>query len=267
MTVTTGDAAALVVLPHMSDHDRDVEIEIDDRRVVVGYPPERVTFTDRAEALQFVEMLCDGRVELEITHGLLWTTMRSYRDGLGIPFRRTRMPWPSVRPRIERRVVGFGSAPAPARATITRLDLRDDATAEAVLDLQRAAYSVEAQLIGSDGIPQLRETIEELRRASLDWIGIFDGTALVAGLAHANVVDVLDISRLVVSPGSMRRGLGEKLVRWAIDTVAHDKAVASTGAANAPALALYTKLGFDVVGQEEIVPGLTITHLERVRPR
>ena len=37
-----------------------------------------------------------GRVELEITHGLLWTTMRSYRDGQQIPFRRTRMPWPSL---------------------------------------------------------------------------------------------------------------------------------------------------------------------------
>ena len=110
MTITTGDAAALVRLPHESDHARDVEIEIDDRRVVVGYPPERVIFANNPEdALRFVEMLCDGRVELEITHGLLWTTMRSYRDGQTIPFRRTRMPWPSFRPRTERRRVGFGS--------------------------------------------------------------------------------------------------------------------------------------------------------------
>jgi hypothetical protein len=110
MKVTTGDAAALVLLPHVTDHARDVEIEIDDRRVVVGYPPERVIFANNPEdALRFVEMLCDGRVELEITRGPLWTTMRSYRDGQTIPFRRTRMPWPSLRPRIERRVVGFGS--------------------------------------------------------------------------------------------------------------------------------------------------------------
>ena len=53
-------------------------------------------------------MLFDGRVELEIAHGLLWTTMRSYRDGQTIPFRRTRMPWPTLRPRTERRPVGFG---------------------------------------------------------------------------------------------------------------------------------------------------------------
>jgi hypothetical protein len=109
MAITTGAAAALVKLPHVSDRDRDVEIEIDDRRVVVGYPPERVTFTDPDEALRFVEMLCAGRVELEIVRGPLWTTMRSYRDGQPMPFRRTRMPWPSLRPRTERRAVGFGA--------------------------------------------------------------------------------------------------------------------------------------------------------------
>lgn len=109
MTVTTADAAALVTLPHVSDHARDVEIEIDDHRVQVAYLPERISFTDPDEALRFVEMLCAGRVELEIVRGPLWTTMRSYRDGLPLPFRRTRMPWPSLRPRTERRAVGFGA--------------------------------------------------------------------------------------------------------------------------------------------------------------
>jgi hypothetical protein len=108
MTITTGDAVALVRLPHVSDHDRDIEIEIDDHRIKVAYLPERVTFTSPDEALRFVEMLCAGRVDLEIVRGPLWTTMRSYRDGQDIPFRRTRMPWPSLRPRTERRRVGFG---------------------------------------------------------------------------------------------------------------------------------------------------------------
>jgi hypothetical protein len=108
MTITTGEAVALVRMPHASDHTRDVEIEIDDHRVKVAYLPERISFTDPDEALRFVEMLGAGRVELEIVHGLLWTTMRTYRDGLALPFRRTRMPWPSLRPRTERRAVGFG---------------------------------------------------------------------------------------------------------------------------------------------------------------
>ena len=109
MTIATADTAALVRLPHVSDRTRDIEIEIDDHKVKVAYLPERVAFTNPDEALRFVEMLCDGRVELEIVHGPLWTTMRSYRDGQTIPFRRTRMPWPSLRPRTERRAVGFGA--------------------------------------------------------------------------------------------------------------------------------------------------------------
>jgi hypothetical protein len=109
MTINTVDAAALVRLPHKTDHDRDIELELEDRRVFVAYPPERIVFTSTDEALRFVEMICLGRVELEITRGPLWTTMRSYRDGQPIPFRRTRMPWPSLRPRVIRRTVGFAN--------------------------------------------------------------------------------------------------------------------------------------------------------------
>ena len=96
--VTTAHAVALVRL-------ETVELEVDDRRVIVRYPPEHIEFTSRDEALQFIEMLAAGRVELEVTHHLLWTTMRSYRDGQTIPFRRTRMPWPTLRPHTERRLV------------------------------------------------------------------------------------------------------------------------------------------------------------------
>jgi len=97
---TTARAVALVRLGA-------VELEVDDRRVIVRYPPEHIEFTSRDEALQFLEMIADGRVELEVTHHLLWTTMRSYRDGQTIPFRRTRMPWPTLRPRTERHAVAF----------------------------------------------------------------------------------------------------------------------------------------------------------------
>jgi len=112
VAVTTGDAAALVRLPHVSDRRRDVEVEIDDHRVGVAYLPERIWFTNPDEALRFIEMLCAGRVELEVVRGPLWTTMRSYRDDLALPFRRTRMPWPALRPRADRWRVGFDADPA-----------------------------------------------------------------------------------------------------------------------------------------------------------
>jgi hypothetical protein len=98
--VTDVDTAARVVLGA-------IELEVDDRRIVVRYSPEEISFTSRDEALQFIQMIADERVELEVRRGLLWTTMRSYRDGQAIPFRRTRMPWPSLHPRTERRVVSM----------------------------------------------------------------------------------------------------------------------------------------------------------------
>ena len=107
MTVTSAATSALVRLPHAHDNARDLELEVDDRTVVVRYAPDEISFTSRDEALRFVEMIGDGRVELVIKHNLAWTTMESYRDGLAQPFRRVRMPWPTLRPRIERIPFGF----------------------------------------------------------------------------------------------------------------------------------------------------------------
>jgi hypothetical protein len=104
-SVTTGDASALVQLG-------DVELEVDDRRVIVRYAPEQIVFTSRDEALGFVEMIADGRVELEVARNGFWTTMRSFRDGQTVPFRRTRMPWPTLRRRVERRVVALRLDPS-----------------------------------------------------------------------------------------------------------------------------------------------------------
>src|SRR5437879_4109497 len=96
--VIEGHGVALVRLPHKADSARDIELEVDDRRVVVIYWHEHVPFTSRDEALQFVEMMGDGRVEVRVKRGIGWATIESYRDGLAQPFRRHRMPWPTLRP-------------------------------------------------------------------------------------------------------------------------------------------------------------------------
>jgi hypothetical protein len=104
---TTGDAVALVRLVHRRDHARDIELEIDDHEVRVSYPPERIPFRRRDEALRFVEMLGDGRITLHVHHGLVVMTLESYRDGLAQPFRRSRVLLPTLKPRTEVRQYGF----------------------------------------------------------------------------------------------------------------------------------------------------------------
>lgn len=145
---------------------------------------------------------------------------------------------------------------------IRRLDLSDAGVAGSVLALQRAAYAVEAKLIGSDEIPGLHEPVEALTASDEEFVGAFEADQLVAVLAYELTPEALDISRLVVAPTAFRRGLGEQLVRWVLDAMPRPRTIVSTGSKNAPAIALYAKLGFVEVGRAEPVPGLSVTRFE-----
>lgn len=151
---------------------------------------------------------------------------------------------------------------------IRPLDLSDDETARAVLALQRAAYAVEAALIGSDGIPALTETLERLRAAGESWLGTLDAeTGRLAGaLARRELDDgTVDICRLVVVPEAFRQGIATTLLN-ALDSAFPGRSmVVSTGRDNEPAVALYRRRGFRAVRDREAAPGLWITELERPR--
>ena len=111
MAISTAHAVALVRLPHRTDPDRDVELQVEDRLVVVSYGGEPLHLRGgRAFALQFVEALLAGRVDIDVHRGWLWRTTSSYLDASPRPFLVTRMPVPSLSPRTERRQVGFGPA-------------------------------------------------------------------------------------------------------------------------------------------------------------
>jgi hypothetical protein len=108
--ITTADTAALVRLPHRAGPERDVELQVEDRLVIVGYGGEPLHLRGgRAFALQFIEALLKGRVDIVVHRGWLWRTTSSYLDGSAHPFLVTRMPIPSLSPRSERRSVGFGA--------------------------------------------------------------------------------------------------------------------------------------------------------------
>ena len=140
------------------------------------------------------------------------------------------------------------------------LDLSDEATARQVLRVQHTAYRVEAELIGFDGIPPLHETLDELVRRPLDWIGIRADGRIVAALACQVADEVCDIDRLVVDPEHFGRGYGSALVASLLDQPC---ITVSTGTANLPARRLYEKHGFQRVGEVEIAPGVTVTRYVR----
>ena len=115
---------------------------------------------------------------------------------------------------------------------ISALRLADPATVAELIELQRAAYRVEAQLIGAVGYR------------------VEDG--------------VVDVCRLVVHPAAFRRGVATALLD---ELDGHHPGAAgwsvSTASANRPARALYERRGFGSQRQSETPDGVRIVHYAR----
>ncbi|MFF3860782.1 GNAT family N-acetyltransferase [Streptomyces sp. NPDC002209] len=154
----------------------------------------------------------------------------------------------------------------PSPLDVRPLDLAEDATATAVHRIGRAAYAVEAELIGFDGIPALRESLVRMREQPLHWLGAVARDGAIAGfLAWQEEPDgSACIDRLCVSPAWFRRGAASLLLRHLLSEVLPARTVTvTTGAANTPALTLYTRLGFGRGPDFSPVPGLTMASFTR----
>ena len=147
---------------------------------------------------------------------------------------------------------------------IRRLDLSDEDTLHRLWTLQRAAYAVEAELIGFDGIPPLHESLDDLRACGESFLGNDELTGAVSWVRTPD--GTLDICRLVVDPRAHRSGIASALLDALDRLEPTDRAIVSTGTANLPALALYRRRGFVTTGTQEIAPGVTLTLLARETP-
>ena len=147
---------------------------------------------------------------------------------------------------------------------LRRLDVTDRPVAAEVLALQRRAYRIEADLIGSDGIPPLTETLEELRTSGEIFLGAFVDDDLAGAISWRLQGETLDVHRLVVDPGRFRGGIGTALLRAALAAEPEARhAILQTGAANDPAKRLYRREGFEELDEVEVAPGLRVTRFRR----
>lgn len=131
-----------------------------------------------------------------------------------------------------------------------------------IVEIQQAAYRVEADLIGFDGIPQLAEKEDQVcALGEMHWVGAFVDDRLVGVIAWEQGGHDVDIDRLAVDPLHVRQGWGRRLVQSVPST---GITTVSTGEANGPALRLYSQEGFEHVGSVEIAPGVRIAQLRRI---
>ena len=147
---------------------------------------------------------------------------------------------------------------------IHELDLGDPETLDALVRVQRASYRVEADLIGFDGLPPLRETPEQLAAVGESFLGACEDGRLLGAVAFVRHRTWVDIYRLVVDPAAFRRGIATKLLD-ALDEMHADAAytTVATGEKNGPAVALYERRGFHAVGRTAVAPGIRIVRFER----
>ncbi len=149
---------------------------------------------------------------------------------------------------------------------IHRIHLQDVQQARQLLEVQRAAYFVEAQLIGSFAIPALYEDLQALQQSDETFYGYWVNKCLVGAISYKKASELLDIHRLVVHPAFFRRGIGKALVQFVEQAEEHlERVIVSTGKKNLPAKQLYTQLGFVEIGEKEVIPGLFITLFEKER--
>lgn len=152
---------------------------------------------------------------------------------------------------------------------IIKLDATKEEVAKNILTIQIPAYTVEAEIINFYGIPQLKDTAEDIMKCEETFIGYTMEGELGGVISYTDNENHIDICRLVVDPKHFRKGIAKKLVDHVIKNIAinHAKIVVSTGAMNVPAKSLYRSFGFHEIKEIEVSPGSFISMMEKkLRP-
>ncbi len=147
---------------------------------------------------------------------------------------------------------------------IQKIDILKARVALQILELQRLSYRIEADLIGSDAIPALHETLEQLENCDETFYGFFEEQILCAAISFKLEQQTLDIHRMMVHPNHFRQGIAKGLLEFILN-LEHDatRCIVQTGSLNTPAIALYERLGFNKLNEREVIPGLKVTTLEK----
>lgn len=140
-----------------------------------------------------------------------------------------------------------------------KLDHRNESIAKAIQKIQRPAYLVEAEMMGFQGIPQLKESILEIRNSGEVFLGYLEEDQLLGFISYRRENNTIDIHRLVVDPGHFRKGIGRELLAFLLEKYKGIDFIVSTGSANTPAKRLYESFGFREQETFQVAPGIYCT--------
>ncbi|MFC4709496.1 GNAT family N-acetyltransferase [Enterococcus eurekensis] len=144
------------------------------------------------------------------------------------------------------------------------LDLSNNRIAEAVYRIQKAAYQIEAELLGTDQIPPLQESFTGLQEVDESFIGFYQKKKLTGVLSYKIEEQVIDVYRLFIDPSALRQGIGKKLLNYVCQQHKNcQKMIVSTGEKNQPAVHFYEAYGFEKESEVVISENLTVFNFKK----
>ncbi len=148
---------------------------------------------------------------------------------------------------------------------IAEADKRDLTAAGHIHALAQKAYSLEAKLIGCAHFPPLSESVENFRRSMDTFLVFWRSGKIVGAVSFAKAADGHLITRLVVAPEHLRKGIGTALIKALERRLpAAGLLRVSTAEKNAPGIAFYYRIGFKKTGASISKEGIALIHLTKL---
>ncbi len=146
---------------------------------------------------------------------------------------------------------------------IQKLNHTDHTIASEIRRVFQVSYVVEAELLGAEYFPPLKRAVEDFLNSDTQFFGYFSEGELAAVMEIRTFTDSTLIQSLVVDPKFFRRGIGGKMVRFAINNFPSEVFNVETGAANGPAVKLYEKFGFRIIKEYLTKEGIRKVRFEK----
>ena len=147
---------------------------------------------------------------------------------------------------------------------IKKLQNKEITIANNIRSVFQDSYAVEAKLLNAKDFPPLKRSLESYSKGINDFFGYLKNHELAGVIEINNESDFTHIQSLVVAPNFFRQGIARQLMEFVLQTYNSKPCMVETGAANAPAIALYLKFGFKEVKQWNTESGIRKVRLNRI---
>lgn len=135
-----------------------------------------------------------------------------------------------------------------------------------ILKLQYLAYQSEAALFGTQDIPPLKQTLEEVKEEFINGIilKMLDEKGNIIGSVRAHEKDgTVFIGKLMVQPDHRHNGLGSRFLGEIENCYPNKRYELFTSTKSVDNIRLYEKLGYKIFKQEAVNDELVFVYMEK----